>query len=74
MQMEGIFEKNKLTSQEVFMSTEMHSSFSTGGVEYLDPSLEFGGSDYFHTLIEEFVKNGGVRNVSVRALPYDFRR
>ena len=56
------------------MSTGMHSSFSTGGVEYLDPSLEFGGSDYFHTLIEEFVKNGGVRNVSVRALPYDFRR
>jgi len=51
-----------------------HADGSTGGVEYLDPSLEFGGSDYFHTLIEEFVKNGGVRNVSVRALPYDFRR
>ena len=28
MQMEGIFEKNELTSQEVSMSTEMHSYHS----------------------------------------------
>ena len=46
---------------------------STDGFEYLDPSLKVGQSDYFHTLVEALVSAGGVRNVSIRGSPYDFR-
>ena len=47
---------------------------STDAIEYLDPSLKLGDSDYFHDVVEALVKAGGVRNVTVRASPYDFRR
>ena len=46
---------------------------STDNFEYLDPSLPYGHSDYFHTLVEAMVQAGGIRNVSIRGLPYDFR-
>ena len=39
----------------------------------MDPSLPYGDSDYFHTLIEAMVGAGGVRNVTIRGTPYDFR-
>jgi lysophospholipase-3 len=47
---------------------------STEAVEFLDPQFEHGDSDYFHDLVEALVAAGGVRNSSVRASPYDFRR
>ena len=49
------------------------SDGSTNNFEYLDPSLPYGDSDYFHTLIEAMVGAGGVRNVTIRGTPYDFR-
>jgi len=39
----------------------------------LDTSIPYGDSDYFYTLVEAMVGAGGVRNVSIRGSPYDFR-
>jgi len=47
---------------------------STNAIEYLDPTLKAGGSDYFHDLVEALVSAGGIRNVTIRGSPYDFRR
>lgn len=49
------------------------SDGSTLNFEYLDPTIKYGDSDYFHTLVEAMVQAGGIRNVSIRGLPYDFR-
>ena len=46
---------------------------STENFEYLDPFISYGHSDYFHTLVEAMVQAGGIRNVTIRGLPYDFR-
>eukprot|EP00948_MAST-09A_sp_MAST-9A-sp1_P003622 g3622.t1 len=46
---------------------------STENFEYLDTTIKVGESDYFHTLVESLVSAGGVRNVTVRGMPYDFR-
>jgi len=46
---------------------------NTNAIEYLDPSLKAGDSNYFHDLVQALVTNGLQRNVSVRASPYDFR-
>ena len=46
---------------------------STENFEYLDPFIPYGHSDYFHTLVEAIVRAGGIRNVTIRGLPYDFR-
>ena len=46
---------------------------STENFEYLDPFIPYGHSDYFHTLVEAMVRAGGIRNVTIRGLPYDFR-
>ena len=46
---------------------------STENFEYLDPFISYGHSDYFHTLVEAMVQVGGIRNVTIRGLPYDFR-
>ncbi|CAH2237346.1 jg22261 [Pararge aegeria aegeria] len=42
-------------------------------VEWLDPSHDSAGT-YFNTIGDALVKNGYVRNVSLRGAPYDFRR
>ena len=39
-------------------------------VEYLD---DFGLVSYFHDMVEYFVDRGYVRDVSIRAAPYDWR-
>ena len=39
----------------------------------MDTSIPYGDSDYFHTLVEAMVEAGGVRNVTIRGTPYDFR-
>ena len=39
----------------------------------MDTSIPYGDSDYFYTLVEAMVGAGGVRNVSIRGSPYDFR-
>ena len=46
---------------------------STNNFEYLDTSIPYGDSDYFHTLVEAMVEAGGIRNISIRGSPYDFR-
>ena len=38
--------------------------------EYLD---DFGLVSYFHDMVEYFVDRGYVRDVSIRAAPYDWR-
>ena len=50
-----------------------YSDGSTLNFEYMDPSIHYGDSDYFHTLVEAMVGAGGVRNVTIRGSPYDFR-
>ena len=50
-----------------------YSSGSTKNFEYLDTSIPYGDSDYFHTLVEAMVGAGGIQNVSIRGSPYDFR-
>ncbi|CAH2989007.1 unnamed protein product [Chilo suppressalis] len=42
-------------------------------VEWLDPSHDKSGA-YFNTIADALVKNGYVRNVSIRGAPYDFRK
>ncbi|KPJ04760.1 Group XV phospholipase A2 [Papilio xuthus] len=42
-------------------------------VEWLDPSHDSTGA-YFNTIGDALVKQGYVRNVSLRGAPYDFRR
>ena len=61
-------------SNNIGVSTRVpYSDGSTLNFEFLDPSIRFGSSDYFHTLVEAMVQAGGVRNVSIRGSPYDFR-
>ena len=36
---------------------------STLNFEYLDTSIPYGDSDYFHTLVEAMVEAGGIRNI-----------
>ncbi|XP_074601769.1 phosphatidylcholine-sterol acyltransferase-like [Brevipalpus obovatus] len=45
----------------------------TKSVEYLDSFPVFGLGSYMHTLVEQLVQKGLVRDVSIRAAPYDFR-
>ena len=64
----------KVYSNNLGISTRVpYSHGSTLNFEYLDPSIKYGDSDYFHTLVEAMVQAGGIRNVSVRGSPYDFR-
>lgn len=42
-------------------------------VEWLDPSHDSTGA-YFNTIGDALVKEGYVRNVSLRGAPYDFRK
>lgn len=43
------------------------------GIEYLDTSIKFGGSAYFHDMIEAFAAKGYVRGDTIVSAPYDFR-
>merc|ERR1711871_524520 len=62
-------------SNNLGVSTRTPGWGDTATVEYLDPSLKAGDSAYFHALVNALVTRGGlVRNISVRAAPYDFRR
>ena len=45
---------------------------STKNFEWLD-NIKIGASNYFYSLVESLVTVGGVRNVSIRGAPYDFR-
>ena len=64
---------NKYSNNHGISTRVPFSDGSTLNFEYLDPSLIFGKSNYFHTLVEAMVGAGGVRNVSIRGSPYDFR-
>jgi lysophospholipase-3 len=46
---------------------------ATTAIEYVDPSVKSGQSNYMATLVDALVKAGGERNVTVRAAAYDFR-
>jgi len=64
----------KVYSNNLGVSTRTpYSDGSTLNFEYLIPSMTIGDSDYFHTLVEAMVQAGGVRNISIRGSPYDFR-
>ena len=64
----------KTYSNNAGVSTRIpYSDGSTLNFEYMDPSIHYGDSDYFHTLVEAMVGAGGVRNVTIRGSPYDFR-
>ncbi len=43
------------------------------GFEYLDKSIKFGDSAYFHDLIDAFVSAGYTRGKDLVGAPYDFR-
>lgn len=46
----------------------------TDTVEYLDPTLHIGTTNYFHNMVDYLVSNlGYVRGKSIRAAPYDWR-
>lgn len=64
----------KLYSNNVGVTTRTPGWGTTEAMEYLDPKLKVGQSDYFYDLVQAMVGAGGVRNVSIRGSPYDFRR
>ncbi|XP_074603995.1 lysosomal phospholipase A and acyltransferase-like [Brevipalpus obovatus] len=45
----------------------------TESVEFLNSILRFGPGSYMHTIVHQLVRKGLVRDVPVRAAPYDFR-
>ena len=60
----------------IFLGVETRVPYadgSTNNFEYLDTSIPYGDSDYFFTLVEAMVEAGGIRNISIRGSPYDFR-
>lgn len=67
-------ETDKTYSNNVGVETRTPGWGTTEAIEYLDPSLKAGDSEYFFALVDALVKNGGVRNHSIRGAAYDFRR
>jgi len=66
--------ETKKYSNNIGVTTRIpYSSGSTLNFEYLDTSLKYGNSDYFYTLVQSLVEAGGIRNVSIRGSPFDFR-
>lgn len=46
---------------------------STKSVEFIDPNLKVGPGVYLHNLVKNLVKKGYKRDLSIRAVGYDWR-
>jgi hypothetical protein len=56
------------------VDTQIRDFGNTTSVEYLDPSTKFWETtNYFHDMVEYFVKQGYVRGQTIRAAPFDWR-
>ncbi|GMI52600.1 hypothetical protein TeGR_g6083 [Tetraparma gracilis] len=60
-------------SNNVGVETRVPCFGDVCGIEYLDTSIKFGGSAYFHDMIEAFAAKGYVRGDTIVSAPYDFR-
>ena len=66
---------SKKYSNLVGVSTRIpHFSGSTLNFENIDRFFNVGRPKIYQTMIKAMIRAGGIRNVSIRGVPYDFRR